>query len=96
MTYHSFERLFSSPNVNMSHGLTALLASFVLREKGEFHESTMTMWKWLRNETPNGHTYYAYGKEAALDSIAYRLLESMPDDLQHKFSLKIHFSTMQK
>ena len=76
----------------MSQGLTALLASFVLREKGEFHESKMTMWKWLRDETLNGHTYYAYGKEAALDSIIYRLLESMPDDLQHKFSLKINFS----
>ena len=33
-----------------------------------------------------------YGKEAALDSIIYRLLESMPEDLQQKFSLKTNYS----
>ena len=38
MTYHGFKRHFTSPNVNMSQGLTALLNSFVLREKGKFHD----------------------------------------------------------
>ena len=52
----------------------------------------MTLWKWLRDETSNGHTYYAFGKEASLDSIIYRLLESMPEVLQLKFSLKTHYS----
>ena len=75
----------------MSQGLTALLNSFVLREKGKFHDSKMSLWKWLRDKTLNGHTYYAYGKEAALDSIIYRLLESMPEDLQQKFSLKTNY-----
>ena len=42
----------------MSQGLTAPLDSFVLREKGKFHESKMTLWKWLRDKTLNGHTYY--------------------------------------
>ena len=37
-------------------------------------------------------THYAYGKEAALDSIIYRLLESMPEDLRQKFSLKTNYS----
>lgn len=76
----------------MSQGLTAPLDSFVLREKGKFHESKMTLWKWLRDKTLNGHSYYAYGKEAALDSIIYRLLESMPEDLEQKFSLKTNYS----
>jgi len=46
----------------------------------------------LRDKTSNGHTYYAYGKEAAFDSILYRLLESMPDDLQEKFSIQTNYS----
>ena len=79
MTYHSLKRHFIFPDVNMSSGLTSLLDSFVLSENGKFHESKMTLWKWLRDETSNGHTYY--GKEAALDSIIYRLLESMPEVL---------------
>ena len=37
-------------------------------------------------------THYAYGKEAALDSITYRLLESMPEDLRQKFSPKTNYS----
>ena len=92
MTYYGFKRHFTSPNVNVSQGLTALLNSFVLREKGKFHDSKMSLWKWLKDKTLNGHTYYAYGKEAALDSIIYRLLESMPEDLQQKFSLKTNYS----
>ena len=53
----------------------------------------MTLWKWLRDGSSNGHTYYAFGgKEAALDSIIYRLLESMPEVLRMKFSLKTHYS----
>ena len=92
MTYHSFKRHYISPDVNMSQGLTSLLDSFVLRENGKFHESKMTLWKWLRDETSNGHTYYAFGKEASLDSIIYRLLESMPEVLQLKNSLKTHYS----
>ena len=48
----------------MSQGLTALLNSFVLREKGKFHNSKLSLWKWLRYKTLNGYTYYAYGKEA--------------------------------
>ena len=88
MTYHSFKRHFISPDVNMSQGLTSLLDSFVLKENGKFHGSKMTLWKWLRDETSNGHTYYAFAKEAALDSIIYRLLEAMPEVLQLKFSLK--------
>ena len=92
MTYHSFKRHYISPDVNMSQDLTSLLDSFVLRENGKFHESKMTLWKWLRDETSNGHTYYAFGKEAALDSIIYRLLESMPEVLQLKNSLKTHYS----
>ena len=91
MTYQSFKRLFISPGVNMSQGLTSLLDSFVLRENGKIHGSKMTLWKWLRDETSNGHTYYALGKEAALDSIIYRLLESMPEVLQLNFSLKTHY-----
>ena len=92
MTYHGFKRHFTSHNVNMSQGLTALLNSFVSKEKGKFLDSKMSLWKWLRDKTLNGHTYYAYGKEAALDSIIYRLLESMPEDLQQKFSLKTNYS----
>ena len=64
MTYHGFKRHFTSHNVNMSQGLTALLNSFVLREKGKFHNSKLSLWKWLRYKTLNGYTYYAYGKEA--------------------------------
>lgn len=89
MTYHSLKRHFISPDVNMSPGLTSLLDSFVLRENGKFHESKVTLWKWLRDETSNGHTYYAFCKEAALDSIIYRLLESMPEVLQLKFDCAI-------
>ena len=89
ITYHSFKRHFNCPpDVNLKDGLTALLNSFVLKEKGKFHESKMTLWRWLRDKTANGHTYYAYGKEAALDSIIHRLLESMPDELLDKFSIK--------
>ena len=84
MTYHSFKRHYISPDVNMSQGLTSLLDSFVLRENGKFHESKMTLWKWLRDETPNGHTYYAFGKEATLDSIIYRLLEPMKYGYMHE------------
>ena len=92
MTYHGFKCHVTSPNVNMSQGLTALLNSFVSKEKGKFLDSKMSLWKWLRDKTLYGHTYYAYGKEAALDSIIYRLLESMPEDLRQKFSLKTNYS----
>lgn len=45
---------------------TAVVDFFVLRENGKFHENKMALWKWFRGETSNGHTYYAFGKEAAL------------------------------
>ena len=49
MTYHGFKCHFTSPNVNMSQGLTALLNSFVLREKRKFHDGKMSLWKWFRD-----------------------------------------------
>lgn len=61
----------------------------MLRENGKFYESKM---RWLRDNTTNGHTYYAYGKEASLQSIIYRLLETMTDEIREKFSIKTTYS----
>ncbi|KAL9951170.1 hypothetical protein ACROYT_G043787 [Oculina patagonica] len=92
-TYHAFKRHFNCPsNSNLGEGLTQLLDSFVLRENEKFHESKMKLWKWLRDKTTNGHTYYAYGKEASLDSIIYRLLETMSDEIRDKFSIKTTYT----
>ena len=92
-TYHALKRQFNCPsNSNLGEGLTQLLDSFVLRENERFHESKMKLWRWLRDNTTNGHTYYAYGKEASLDSIIYRLLETMPDEIRDKFSIKTTYS----
>ncbi|KAJ7371880.1 hypothetical protein OS493_022601 [Desmophyllum pertusum] len=92
-TYHAFKRHFNCPsNSTLGEGLTQLLDSFVLRENDKFHESKMKLWRWLRDNTTNGHTYYAYGKEASLDSIIYRLLEAMPDEIKDRFSIKTTYS----
>ena len=89
VTYHAFKRQLNCPsNNNLGEGLTQLLDSFVLRENEKFRDSKMNSWRWLRDNTINGHTYYAYGKEAALDSIIYRLIETMPDNLKERFSIK--------
>ena len=93
LIYHSFKRHFDcSPNTKLTEGLKQLIEAFVLREKGKFHESKMTLWKWLRDKTESGFTYYAYGKEASLISIIYRLLESMPGELRDTFSIKTNYS----
>ena len=93
LIYHSFKRHFDgSLNTKLTEGLKQLLEAFVLREKGKFHESKMTLWKWLRDKTESGFTYYAYGKEASLISIIYRLLESMPGELRDTFSIKTNYS----
>ena len=74
VTYHAFKHQLNCPsNSNLGEGLTQLLDSFVLREYKKFHDSKMNVWRWLRANTINGHTYYTYGREAALDSIIYRL-----------------------
>lgn len=76
VTYHAFKRQLNCPsNSNLGEGLTQLLDSFVLRENEKFHDSKMNLWRWPRDNAINSHTYYAYGKEAALDSIIYRLIE---------------------
>ena len=41
-----FQTHFTSPNTKMSQGLTVLRNSFVLREKGKFQDSKMSLWKW--------------------------------------------------
>ena len=41
-----FQTHFTSPNTKMSQGLTVLLNSFVLRDKGKLQESKMSSWKW--------------------------------------------------
>ena len=93
LIYHSFKRQFDcSLNTKLTEGLKQLLEAFVLREKGKFHESKMTLWKWLRDKTESGFTYYAYGKEASLISIICRLLESMPGELRDPFSIKTNYS----
>ena len=71
-----------------------MLESFVLRESGKFHESKMNLWSWLRDNTTHGHTYYAYGKEASLQSIIYRLLETMPNEIRERFSIKTTYSQL--
>lgn len=64
--YHTFKLQFNclSGVHDLGLGLKALLEAFTLRERQSFHESKMALWSWLRNNTTNGHTYYAYGKEA--------------------------------
>ena len=52
----------------------------------------MNLWRWLRDNTIHGHTYYAYGKEAALDSIIYRLTETMPNHLKERFAFKTNYA----
>ena len=85
VAYHAFKRqLNCPPNSNLGEGLTQLLSSFVFRENKKFHDSKMNLWRWLRDNTIHGHTYYAYGKEAALDSIIYRLTETMPNHLKER------------
>ena len=93
LTYHAFKRHLNCPSNNtLGEGLTQLLDSFVLRENEKFHDSKMNLWRWLRDNTTNGHTYYAYGKEASLLSIVYRVLETMPDEIKEKFSIKTNYS----
>lgn len=93
LTYHAFKRHLNCPSKQtLGEGLTKLLDSFVLRENGKFHESKMNLWRWLQDNTTNGHTYYVYGKEASLQSIIYRLLETMTDEIREKFSIKTTYS----
>ena len=58
-----------------SEGLASLIEAFSLRENCKFHDSKMTLCRWLQDHTENGHSYYAFGKEASLDSIVFRILE---------------------
>ena len=93
LTYHAVKRHLNCPsNSNLGEGLKQLLDAFVLRENEKFHESKMKLWRWLRDSTTNGHTYYAYGKEASLNSIIYRILETMPDEIKDRFSIKVNYS----
>lgn len=93
LTYHAFKRHLNCPSKQtLGEGLTKLLDSFVLRENGKFHESKMNLWRWLQDNTTNGHTYYVYGKEASLQSIIYRLLQTMTDEIREKFSIKTTYS----
>ena len=67
LTYHAVKRHLNCPsNSNLGEGLKQLLDAFVLRENEKFHESKMKLWRWLRDSTTNGHTYYAYGKRPLL------------------------------
>ena len=66
VAYHAFKRqLHCPPNSNLGEGLPRLLSSFVLRENKKIHDNKMNLGRWLRDKTIDGHTYYAYGKEAA-------------------------------
>ena len=90
IAYHAFKHQLNCPsNSNLGEGLTQLLSSFVLREHKKFHDSKMNLWRWLRDNTIHGHTYYAYGKEAALDSIN---TETMPNHLKERFALKTKYA----
>jgi predicted metal-binding protein len=53
----------------------------------------MVLWQWLRDHTTNGHTYYAYGKEASLDSIVYRILDHLQHPMKQKFTIEAIHST---
>ena len=49
---------------------------FKLREDGNFLESKLKLWKWLRDETDNGQIYYAIGRSASIIGILFRLMEN--------------------
>ena len=49
---------------------------FKLREDGNFNDSKVKLWKWLRDETDNGQDYYSFGRPASIIGIFFRLMEN--------------------
>lgn len=93
--YHSFKRHCNLTNEEgIGEGLIHLLNAFNMREKQQFHASKMVLWQWLKDKTTNGHTYYAFGKEASLDSIVYRILEKASEEIKSMFTIKVAHSTI--
>ncbi|KAJ7328624.1 hypothetical protein OS493_023893 [Desmophyllum pertusum] len=73
--YHPFRRQIKV-TPNSGKGMCVLEQCFKLREDGNFLESKLKLWKWLRDETDNGQIYYAIGRSASIIGIFFRLMEN--------------------
>lgn len=79
---------------NSGEGMSVLEDCFKLRENGNFLESKLRLWKWLRDETDSGHIYYPFGRTASIIGIFFRLIEKSNEPFTLNFRLMENMTTV--
>ena len=75
-------------------GMSVLEDCFELREDGNFLESKRRLWKWLRDDTDNGHIYYPFGRSASIIGIFFRLIENSNEPFTLNFRITENIGTV--
>ena len=91
--YHSFRRQIQITSTS-GKGKSVLEECFNLRENGDFFESKLRLWKWLQDDTNDGHNYYCFGRSASIISIFFRLTENSDQSFTLKFRIAEKTSTV--
>ena len=68
-------------------GMLILEECFKLRENGSFLDSKLRLWKWLRDQTDSGQTYYALERAASIIGILFRLTEKSNESFTSNFRI---------
>ena len=76
----------SSVNKQESKALKALKSAWILNGDGKYHESKMSLWLWLQNETCNGRIYYKIGNQSSLEGIIHSLHNYMSQEERNFFT----------
>lgn len=91
--YHPFRRQIQITS-DSGQGMNVLEECFQLREEGNFLESKLRLWKWLRDETDNGHIYYSLGRSASMIGIFFRLFENSEKSFTLNFRITKQIATI--
>ena len=67
---------------------------FKLRENGSFLDSKLRLWKWLRDQTDSGQTYYALGRAASIIGILFRLTKKSNESFTSNFRISEKIATV--
>jgi len=92
--YHPFRRQIQLNSSNSGKGMCVLDECFRLREEGKYIDSKLRLWKWLRDETDNGHIYYPFGRSASIIGIFFRLIENSAELFTLNFRITEKIATV--